>query len=140
MATINEIKKQIDEAQGKYLSLVHTAPGNEVRAASAKVKELQRQLSAEIVKGAKPCPGCDQLPHGLEQPRGKGNAEFEIGCVSGCKPFVHTDGTVRERRVRGGMIPKHAVDAWNEGPDFYVKSANEARIAEANFAAENASP
>lgn len=139
MATINEIKKQIGEAQEKYLAIVHTASGNEVRKASAKVKELQRQLSAEIVKGAKPCPGCDQLPHGLEQPRGKGNAEFEIGYVSGCKPFVHTDGTVRERRVRGGILPKHAVDAWNEGPDFYLKSTDATRIAIAALDAENAS-
>lgn len=116
---INAIKKQIDEAQAGYLAIVHTAPAAEVAEASRAVKGLRAALSAAITEGADACPDCGVAPHGLEQPAGRGGVEYEIGCLH-CGAFEHTDGTTREHRVRGGMFPRHAVEAWNVGPAAWL--------------------
>ena len=85
----------------------------------AHIKALRGELQAVLTEGAQPCPLCGQKPHGMEQPTAKG-VEYEIGCL-GCKPFKHKDGTTRRPAVRGGLLPKHAVEAWNAGPDFWLK-------------------
>lgn len=130
MTTLSETKAQLEVARAKYLEIVHTAPAPEVRAASDVVKSLQGKLSECITAGAKPCPTCEAPPHGMEQPNTRGGVEFEIGCI-GCGAFEHTDGSIREHRVRGGMMPSHAVDAWNAGPDFWQRQSPAKRAASA---------
>lgn len=128
-SAIDEIKKSITEAREAYQAICNTAPIDEVRAASRKVKELQAKLSWEITKGAKPCPKCGERPHGLEQP-GPKNATYEVGCI-GCNPFLHSDGTVREFRAIGGLLPRHTVEAWNEGPSAWSRNKGlEQKLAE----------
>lgn len=111
---IQAIKADLVTALGAYHAIVHTAPAAEVKAASDTVKAARRALSDAICEGANPCPLCDAAPIGLEQPRGKGGVEYEIGCPS-----------CRDTRVRGGMLPRHAVEAWNEGA-FIGAIVNEA--------------
>jgi hypothetical protein len=100
-------------------------PQGKLHAVSMAVKDVSREVSAAITLGCEPCPGCQQVPHGMEQPGRRGAFEYEIGCL-GCKPFDHTDGTRREYRVRGGLMPSHAVDAWNAGPDLWLKEVPKA--------------
>lgn len=118
---ISDLKRQIEEARAAYQAIANTAPAADVRAASQKVKAAQAALTAALIDGATPCPHCDEMPHGLEHPTGKGGVEYEVGCLT-CKPFLHTDGTWRAHRVRGGLLPKHAVEAWNAGPDYWMKT------------------
>lgn len=106
MATkkIQGIKEDLVKALGTYHAIVHSAPEAEVRAASNTVRELRRLLSDAICEGADPCPTCGTSPIGLEQPKPKGGVEYELGCPV-C-PGV---------KVRGSLLPRHAVEAWNEG-------------------------
>lgn len=112
--TIAKTKAALDEAKAHYLSIANTAPAEEQRAASEKIKAFQSELSALITEGAKPCPSCGGAPVGIEQP----GPTFEVGCSS-CGWFRHTDGTVRDHSARGGIMPRHTVEAWNEGPDWW---------------------
>jgi hypothetical protein len=124
--SIQETKAKLATALAKYREIVHISPAPDVRAASASVKALQKQLAAEIAEGANPCPGCGETPHGMEHQFARGlnaGVDYEIGCLS-CKPFQHTDGTTRQYGVRGGIMPQHAVEAWNAGPDFWLKVAS----------------
>lgn len=101
-----EIKKKLDEAITEYQGLAtSTATDSELREASLIVKKLQAELSSAITHGAEPCPQCNVVPHGIEQPSGRrsGGVEYEIGCLT------HT-----KLRVRGGLLPRHAVETWNE--------------------------
>ncbi len=109
-----DLKSELIAAREAYLAIVHTAPAVEVKAASDKVKRLQAAISDCITEGAKPCPMCHNTPHGMQQTEGK-YIGFEIGCLH-CRPFKWADRTVREPRVRRGLLPRHAVEAWNEGP------------------------
>lgn len=127
---IQEIKSALEKALEHSRAITNTGLAADRVNASEIVEKLQRDLSALITEGAKPCPYCDRLPVGIEQPLTKGRVEYEIGCRS-CDEFEHADGnggTVwkssvnrethtgarRALRVRGGMISKHAVEAWNE--------------------------
>ena len=118
LARLADLKEQLGKVKARYLLLANSGTVAEVRSASQAVRDLQAAIALLISDGAKPCPGCGQHPFGMEQPRKDGGTEFEIGCLS-CKPFKWRDGTVREYRVRGGLVPRHAVDAWNEGPDCW---------------------
>jgi hypothetical protein len=113
MAKLNALKAQIES----WCVEARAAQKPErVREATDKAKALRAEMSALISEGAEACPHCGQLPHGMEHPSG-----FEVGCLS-CKPFQHTDGTMREHRVKGALLPRHAVEAWNEGPDAWRKA------------------
>lgn len=84
-----------------------------------------------------PCPSCGEQPHGMEHQTGRGNPEYEIGCL-GCGAFLHSDRTIREHRVRGGLKPEHAVDAWNAGPDYWMTAPNREPTQEApNMSSRN---
>ena len=61
------------------------------------------------------------MPTGMAHPTGRGGIEYEIGCTT-CKTIPHDDGTVRQFRTRGGVMPRHAVEAWNGGPDFWLRA------------------
>ncbi len=120
MKKLEDIKAKLADALAHARAIDATASASERRAASEVVEALQRESILHITDGAKLCPFCKAVPVGIEQPNGSGGSEFEIGC-SFCPPFVHSDGTTRKVRVRGGMLPRHAVDAWNEGPSAWVK-------------------
>lgn len=106
MATIKELqalKETLAEALAAYHAVAATSTPDESRWASDAVKAARKALSDAICEGADPCPVCGTAPIGIEQPRGKGGVEYEIGCP-----------VCRDVKVRGGMLPKHAVEAWNE--------------------------
>jgi hypothetical protein len=81
----------------------------EVNAATKRVTDAQAAVSDFITQGANPCPSCGTHPHGMEQDRGGDRVEYDVGCVAGCKG---DDG--RGFIVRGGALPRHAVEMWNE--------------------------
>ncbi len=118
MAKIHDIKAARDQHLAHARSIESTGTAAELRAASQEVEAAQKELIAHITEGAKPCPFCKAPPMGMEHPTGKGGFELEIGCMH-CPAFKHTDGTLRNVRVVGGMLPKHTVEVWNEGPDFF---------------------
>lgn len=123
MRKITEIESDLQAAHAAYHAIVEEAPPAKERAASLAVEKLQAELSAAIAEGANPCPNCGRAPHGMRQPDG-----FEVGCTN-CGWFRHTDGTIRDHGARGGMLPRHAVETWNEGPDFWKKKSEEAFVA-----------
>ena len=135
MANLKELKTQLAAAMEIYNDAEGTATVAQDRANSIVVRDLKRAISAALLEGANPCPRClvedvdgTTTPGSrliaIEQPTSDGGTTYEIGC-SICLPFVHDDGTVRECRVKGGMMPSHAVDAWNGGPDFWKKAKNQ---------------
>ena len=106
MATIKQIqalKETLAAALGAYHAIASTTSPDDSREASNAVKAARKAISDAICEGAEPCPTCGTAPIGIEQPRGRGGVEFEIGCP-----------VCRDMKVRGGMLPKHAVEAWNE--------------------------
>lgn len=122
---LKEAKSSLDKARADYHALADTGTAKARDAASDAVHDAQKALSDAIADGAKPCPFCKVIPHGIEHVAARGRAigvEYEIGCL-GCPSFVHTDGTKRMPYVRGGTLPRHAVDAWNEGPDSWMIAA-----------------
>lgn len=119
MGKIHVIKQERDAALAHARSIAETGTAAELREASVKVEETQRALVAHIVEGAAPCPRCKSDPVGMEQPTGRGAAEYEIGCPV-CTYFVHDDGSLRMALVRGGLMPKHAVELWNMGVDYWA--------------------
>lgn len=123
MTNIKDTKKKLGEALAAAREISNTGTREQQQQATEKVTALQLAISDAITEGAVACPLCKTLPHGMEHPTGKGGATYEIGCIAGCKPITHDDGTTREPRVRGGMMPKHAVEAWNGGPDFWITVA-----------------
>lgn len=123
MRKILEIESDLQGALAAYHAIVEEAPPRKERDASIAVERLQAELSAAIAEGAHPCPNCGRAAHGMRQPDG-----FEVGCTN-CGWFRHTDGTIRDHGARGGMLPRHAVETWNEGPDFWKKKSEEAFIA-----------
>ncbi len=142
MANLKDLKAERDKRLAHAREISNTATHPENQAAGNAVIEMQLAIVAHITQGAKPCPVeievtpavlatdgtvatpavtrvCGLAPTGLEQPAGRGRSEFEVGCPV-CRTIAHTDGTTRRVSVRGGLLPKHAVDAWNEGPDQWT--------------------
>jgi hypothetical protein len=120
---LKEAKTALDAAIAGYQTLGDIKSPAQEREWTAKIKAAREAVSSAIIEGAKPCIGCGVLPLGMEQvfDRGRGRiagTEYEIGCRS-CPPFIHTDGTSRAFAARGGRMPRHTVEAWNEGPDFW---------------------
>jgi hypothetical protein len=118
---INELAKKIADTKAKHHEASQADRGKDARDLAAQIKAMQADMSALITKGAAPCPKCQQPPIGIRQPKAGGGFEYEIGCLM-CKPFKHSDGSIRQCRVRGGLLPRHAVDAWNEGPSCWIEA------------------
>ena len=91
---------KLNEAVNDALEAARANPCAETTAA---VKAARAALSDAICAGAKPCPSCgSEALHGMAQPGPRGRTEYEVGCRN-CG-----------RRVRGGLLPRHTVEAWNE--------------------------
>lgn len=97
---IESVKASIDEAQADYFAKYGSADASE---AGASVKVLRKALAELLAEGAEPCAECKVPAHGMEQPRPGGGVEYEVGCL-GCGASA-----------RGGVLPRHAVEAWNAG-------------------------
>jgi hypothetical protein len=126
MSKINDLKAALDKHLAHARSIHDTATHAESQDASRAVEQAQRDLSAHITDGAKPCPVCDRQPIGMEQPVGarargerEGRVEYEIGCIS-CSGLS----------VRGGLLPRHAVEAWNEKVDASIEFLAQKKISE----------
>jgi len=115
---IGETIKAIEDARARHHKLSQDGRAKESAAVAAEMKAAGKLLVKLITEGADPCPRCAAPPHGMRQPNGRGGFEYEVGCTT-CQPFKHVDGTIREFRVRGGLLPRHAVEAWNAGPDYW---------------------
>lgn len=98
---ITEALGNITKAKMAYLAVQATDP-LKARELHELVKHWQTKLSSIIAEGAVPCSCGAGHPHGMIQPGTKGRDEYEVGCL------------VCTLRVRGGLLPKHAVEAWNE--------------------------
>ncbi len=118
---IRKLREKIAEARALHHRQADEMTARQQGASGAFIVAMQKEFSALIAKGAKPCPGCGQPPMGIEHQTQYGFS-YEVGCIA-CKRFAHTDGTAREFSARGGTLPKHAVEAWNEGPDYWRKTA-----------------
>lgn len=92
----------------------------EARELSDEIRGLVDGLSAAITAGANPCPFCKSPLTGIaHQGKRAGSFEYEVGCIA-CPPFQHSDGTMRRPAARGGMLARHTVELWNEGPDHWI--------------------
>lgn len=120
-----QAKRELERAREEYQKAVTNGDTHTIKRATAAVRARQDALAGAIADGANPCPFCKVMPHGMEQPHVVNNVEcgveFEVGCLA-CKPFVWSDGTTRKVSVRGGLIPRQTVEAWNEGPDYWTIS------------------
>lgn len=116
--TLAELQARRDAALTRYRELSATVPADQTREAHNEVEALQKAVSDAIADGALPCPTCGQKPIGIEQPRPPAGVEYEVGCRN-CGLFIHHDGSVRDYAARGGTLPRHAVEAWNEGADWW---------------------
>lgn len=121
--SINELKQELAVALQNARDAHDTATHHESQELSNVVVALQKAISDAICEGANPCPRCANPPIGIEQPNARGGVEYEIGCGAGCEPFADNNGTMRQCRVRGGMMPKHTVEAWNAGPYTFLQAA-----------------
>ena len=118
---INELAKKIADTKAKHHEASIGERVKNARDLAAQIKAMQTEMSDLITKGANMCPKCLQAPIGIRQPKAGGGFEYEVGCMT-CKPFKHSDGSIRQCRVRGGLLPRHAVDAWNEGPSCWIEA------------------
>lgn len=102
---MKDAKAKLQAAREAYHEAREHAPPHIERSLHHAVKTAMAEFAAKMVEGAEPCPKCGAMPHGIEQPRRDGRGcEYEIGCLA-CKG----------ERVRGGLMPSHAVEAWNAG-------------------------
>lgn len=130
--SIKELRDAVASAQKEYLEAdaESRAVQDALRAKSDKVKAARKALNDFIVTGAKPCPKCGATPVGIEH-QVKGGVTYEVGCPA-CKPFAEPTGDkdndgrpihiMRKPAARGGILPRHAVEAWNEGPSCWQTS------------------
>lgn len=127
--TITELQTAIAEARAAYQAAADKATKPELFALSRKVSSLQKQLGDLIADGASPCPDCKSKPVGMVQQTDKGR-RFEVGCPQCSGAFKHSDGTMRKHRVKDALMPQHAVEAWNAGPDFWMEAKKDKKAAD----------
>lgn len=118
-----ELRRKLRTAKHNYHANAETMTVAEARTAADEVAAIRDTISATIAEGAEPCPFCKQKPRGIEHQVKRGY-EYEVGCIA-CPPFKHTDGTERKVAARGGVLPRHTVELWNEGPDYWIVAAPE---------------
>ena len=112
------LRNELREKKKAYHDSAALMTVADAEVAASEIAALTSAHAAEIAVGATPCPFCDKPPTGIEH-QVKSGFEYQIGCLS-CPVFVHTDGTTRRVTARGGALPRHAVELWNEGPDYWL--------------------
>ncbi len=94
------------------------------RELTEQIKDFGKQLVAVLTDGAKPCPKCGAMPHGMVHPagvKGKSRSIYEIGCVTPAESTHETTGE-KHGQVRAiDLLPEIAVERWNDG-DFEAPS------------------
>lgn len=113
MASIKELVADVEAKLTHARAIDMTANRSEIAEASDAVEAAKKALADALVVGAKPCPTCAELPHGMLHEvsvRKQTMAVIEIGCT-GC----------RDHRAQG-FTPAHAVARWNAG-EFIPPSA-----------------
>jgi hypothetical protein len=93
--------KALKAAQAEYHKKANDLTSPQIAAEVEKFNTMRAGISAEITDGAKNCPDCGNVPHGIFHD-GTPNP-FEIGCL-----------LCRDHRVRGAL-PEDAVEDWNAG-------------------------
>jgi hypothetical protein len=115
MAKIEELAGAVASARKAYQDKANTAAAPELRALNEAAKKAGADLAAAIVAGAKPCPSCGGVPHGMLQNFQVDKVAFpgfEIGCSSCLDHGAATpdlDGEADEALAR-------TVKRWNAGP------------------------
>lgn len=108
---IETLKSNVASAQAAYHAIVDTGNRSQVEAASGAVKAARNALRDGLVTGARPCPGCKAIPHGMlqdvETSKGERMEMVEIGCLA-----------CRHHRALG-MTQELAVKKWNDGVKVY---------------------
>lgn len=124
-----ELRKKLQKKKAEYHAKGDAMTVAGAREASDEIDALTKTIAAAIADGAKPCPFCEQPVTGIEhQGKREGSFEYEVGCTA-CPAFEHTDGTKRRPAARGGVLPRHTVELWNEGPDYWIVAKPESAFA-----------
>ncbi len=100
----DELRAAIKAKREEYQAKFDKVPGAELRAITEDASRLSAELTAEITKGAEPCEGCQNHPHGMVQEvaiKNRPVSYFEIGCL-----------VCPDKRAQG-FTEAQAVDAWN---------------------------
>ena len=121
-----ELRQKLRVAKAAYHEGQNTMTVAEANKAAGEIGALRDTIAMTIAEGADPCPFCGQVPRGIEH-HAKRGYEYEVGCIS-CPPFEHTDGTKRKVAARGGVLPRHTVELWNEGPDYWIVATPETQF------------
>lgn len=124
--SLKELKESLASKVAEHNALVekNTAAADRMRTLTIEIRSLRVDISEAIAHGAGPCPTCGAAPKGVEQPRPgtkRGESEYEVGCPI-CGWFIKEEGglTAFNHAARGGILPSHAVDAWNLGSEYWV--------------------
>ena len=102
---IAECQRLIDEERAKVQALGDNITLKQQAESSAIVEDLIKLQAATITDGAKPCPKCGALPHGMVHPmpvKGETRNVYEIGCLP-CADVRSID-----------LLPELAVERWND--------------------------
>lgn len=116
-----EIQAEIDKIAAAYHEHASDLTASEIATTNAKVKELRAMLVAELVKGASPCPGCGNVPHGIFHGE-DARRPFEIGCLhcAGLRSLVVKDERVGVTFQARASSRESAVKRWNAGPEQWL--------------------
>ena len=115
--SVIELRRNLRTAKSVYSSRSASCSEAEAARMESDVAMLMHAIAVTISEGAGACPRCGSAPSGREVLTARGY-EYEVGCAS-CSTFDHDDGSHRRPAARAAL-PKYAVDAWNEGPDFWL--------------------
>lgn len=106
------IKSELEATLKQYRDGAQTLSASSLQELSAVITDLQAELGAFYSAGAKACPNCGNLPHGMERSAGV----YEVGCLA-CLPQIVKQGAGSMRRspAAQGKTPQEAVGNWNAG-------------------------
>ncbi len=120
-AKVLEIIKVIENEKAKYQEIHSTLNETDRRQHTEAFKLLQASLQKELTDGCIPCKECNSLPFGIpHQTENKKTKkvfiEYELGCPLYAPSInnITPPGRCSNSGVRGGTVPQHAIDLWNE--------------------------
>jgi len=117
MAKFHELQNEIARLREDYHAKSQNpdTAHSELSALSGMIVMLNKELSAELAAGAKPCPGCDTPPMGMDREHC-----FEVGCANCKSQLIDVNGvTMRRSYSAQGRTPEQAVARWNAG-DYLI--------------------